>query len=68
MTFACHVPDICKKASRNINALARIAPHINIGERQILMNSLFKSDFTSLTETLFTWNTLICEFTNVFFS
>ena len=29
LTFDCHVSDICKKANRKINALARIAPFIN---------------------------------------
>ena len=29
LTFDCHVSDICKKANRKINALAKIAPFIN---------------------------------------
>ena len=41
----CHVSNICKNASRKINALAREAVHINIGKERILMNSLFKSQF-----------------------
>ena len=36
---------MCKKANRKINALARIAPFININERRILMNSFFRSQF-----------------------
>ena len=31
LTFDCHVSDICKKANRKINALARIAPFITKG-------------------------------------
>ena len=45
LTFDCYVFDICKKASRKINSLARIAPCIKIGKRRILMNSFFKSQF-----------------------
>ena len=36
---------MCKKANRKINALARIAPVININKRSILMNSFFRSQF-----------------------
>ena len=42
LTFDCHVSDICEKANRKINALARIAPFININKRRILMNSFFR--------------------------
>ena len=45
LTFDCHVSDMCKKANRKINALARIAPFININKRRILMNSYFRSQF-----------------------
>ena len=45
LTFDCHVSDMCKKANRKINALARIAPFININKRRILMNSVFRSQF-----------------------
>ena len=38
----CHVSDMCKKANRKINALARIAPFMNINKRRILMNSFFR--------------------------
>ena len=43
LTFDCHVSDMCKKSNREINALARIAPFININKRRILMNSFFRS-------------------------
>ena len=45
LTFDCHVSDMCKKANRKINALARIAPLINISKWRILMNSFFRSQF-----------------------
>ena len=45
LTFDCHVSDLCKKANRKINALARIPPFINITKRRILMNSFFRSQF-----------------------
>ena len=37
--------DLCEKANRKINVLARIAPFININKRRILMNSFFRSQF-----------------------
>ena len=46
LTFDCHVSDMCRKANRKINALARIAPFININKRCILMNSFFRLQFT----------------------
>ena len=45
LTFDCHVSDMCKKANRKINALARIAPFINKNKRHILMKSFFRSQF-----------------------
>ena len=45
LTFDCHVSDMCKKSNREINALARIAPFININKRRIFMNSFFRSQF-----------------------
>ena len=45
LTFDCHVSDMCKKANRKINALARKTPFINMNKRRILMNSFFKSQF-----------------------
>ena len=36
---------MCKKANRKINALARVAPFINLNKRRILMNSFFRSQF-----------------------
>ena len=45
LTFDCHVSDMCKQTNRKINALARIAPFININKRSILMNSFFRLQF-----------------------
>ena len=45
LTFDCHISDMCKKANRKVNALARIAPLININKRRMLMNSFFRSQF-----------------------
>ena len=45
LTFDCHVSDMCKKANKKINALARIASFRNINKTGILMNSFFRSQF-----------------------
>ena len=45
LTFSCHVSDMFKKANRKINALPRIAPFININNKRILMNSIFRLQF-----------------------
>ena len=41
--FTNHIDEICKMASRKLNALARIAPYMGIGKRRTLMNAFFKS-------------------------
>ena len=46
LTFHCHVFDMCKKANRKINALARIAPFVNIHKRRILMNYFLSRSLT----------------------
>ena len=38
-----HIDEICKKASRKLNAVARIAPYTGIRKRRTLMNNFFKS-------------------------
>ena len=40
LTFNEHITDLCKKASRKLNTLARISPYITITKRQILMRCL----------------------------
>ena len=43
LNFNEHLDGIIKKASREINALSRITPFMNINKRRILMNSFFNS-------------------------
>ena len=45
LKFTNHFDEICKKASRKLNALARIAPYMGIRKRRTLMNAFFKSQF-----------------------
>ena len=40
-----HIDEICKKTSRKLNSLARIAPYMGIRKRRTLMNTFFKSQF-----------------------
>ena len=39
LTFENHINDICKKASQKLNALARVAPYMNMQKRRIIMKS-----------------------------
>ena len=45
LKFTNHIDAICKKASRKLNALARIAPCMGIRKRCTFMNAFFKSQF-----------------------
>ena len=45
LKFSNHVEDICKKATRKLNALSRIVPYMGISIRKILMNAFFRSQF-----------------------
>ena len=45
LKFTNHIEEICKKASRKLNALARIALYMGIRKRRTLMNAFFKSQF-----------------------
>ena len=51
ITFNCklklgsHIKDICKKATRKLNALLKIAPFMDISRSKILMNAFFRSQF-----------------------
>ena len=42
LSFDDHISELCKKASRKINALSRVASYMNISKRRILMNALFE--------------------------
>ena len=41
LSFNDHISDLCKKASRKIYALARVAPFMSLGKRKLLMNVFF---------------------------
>ena len=46
LTFENHTRNICKKASQNLNALARITPYMNIQKRRTIMKSFVTSQFS----------------------
>ena len=46
LTFENHINSICKKASQKLNALARIAPYMNIQNRRTIMKSFVTSQFS----------------------
>ena len=43
LSFDQHITDLCRRASRKIHALARVAPFMNLSRRRLLMNSFFKT-------------------------
>ena len=43
LKFTNHIDEICKKASRKLNTLARIAAYMGIRKRGTLINAFFKS-------------------------
>ena len=43
LRFDQHITDLCRTASRKINALARVTPFRNLSKRRLLMNSFFKT-------------------------
>ena len=46
LNFSEHISDLCKKASRKISALARIAPFMSIEKRKVVMNAFFTTQFS----------------------
>ena len=46
LNFNEHISDLCKKASRKISALARIAPFMSIEKRKVVMNAFFTTQFS----------------------
>ena len=46
LTFENHINSICKKSSQKLNALARIAPYMNIQKRTTFMKSFVTSQFS----------------------
>ena len=45
LTFEKHITDICRKTSRKIYALARIAPYMALSKRRMVMNAFLNSQF-----------------------
>ena len=45
LKFDDHVNRLCKKASTKLNALARIAPFMNVSKKRIIMKSFIESQF-----------------------
>ena len=45
LTFEKHITGICRKASRKISALARIAPYMDLSKRPMDINAFFNSQF-----------------------
>ena len=45
LTFENHINNICKKMSQKLNALARVAPCMNMQKRIIIMKSFVTSQF-----------------------
>ena len=45
LTFENHINNICKRVSQKLNALAKVAPYINIQKRRIIMKSFVTSQF-----------------------
>ena len=46
LSFDDHISELCKKTSKNINALSRVALYMNISKRHILVDAFFKSQFS----------------------
>ena len=44
LTFENHI-NICKRASQKLNALARVAPYVNMQKRRVIMKSFVTSEF-----------------------
>ena len=45
LKFDKHIENICQKANRKLNALARVANYMELPKRRILMNAFFKAQF-----------------------
>ena len=45
LTFENHINNNCKKASQKLNALARVAPYLNMQKRRIIVKSFVTSQF-----------------------
>ena len=45
LKFEKHIENICQKANRKLNALARVTNYMELPKRRILMNAFFKAQF-----------------------
>ena len=45
LEFDKHIENICQKANRKLNALARVTNYMELPKRRILMNAFFKAQF-----------------------
>ena len=45
LKFEKHIITICQTANRNLNALARLTPYMELGKIRVLMNAFFNSEF-----------------------
>ena len=45
LTLESHINNICKRASQKLNALARVAPYMNVQKRRIIMKPFVTSQF-----------------------
>ena len=43
LTFDQHISDLCERADRKVNALARITPYMSLTKRRLLMNFFFRA-------------------------
>ena len=46
LNFEAHINDLCRKASQKLNALNRIASFIDVDKRNLLYNSMIRSQFS----------------------
>ena len=46
LNFDCHVSQLCKKASKKLNALARIFKYVETSKHRVLVNSFITSQFS----------------------
>ena len=45
LTFGNHIDNTCKRASQNLNTLARVAPYTNVQKRRIVIKFFVTSQF-----------------------
>ena len=58
LTLDQHILDLCKRSSRKLKSLTRIAPYMNLPKRRLLKNSFFKAEFNYCP---LTWMCNSCE-------